>query len=316
MRFTVEHPVGRPGCVPALYSPAGPAAFARAAEEAGFDAVAFTEHPAPSAKWYRAGGHATLDPLAALAFCAAATERIRLLTYLLVLPYYNPLALAKTVATVDLLSAGRLVLGAGGGYLRSEFTAVGAGFAERGELFDEALGVLRSVWATEEFSFAGRGFTAHGQVSTPAPVQRPCPPVWIGGNGRVARRRVARAGQGWAPLLIGEELAATTRTTPLETVAELAAAIRELAGLAEAQGRDPAGIDVQVQSAQSDLSEQGAPAAGHDGHLAELAVAGVTWFVVRTPATSLEAATDALARYGADVISRHRTDPPTEGRKR
>lgn len=315
MRFTVEHPVGQPGCAPALYGPDGLSEFARAAEAAGFDAIAFTEHPAPSAKWYRAGGHATLDPLAALAFCAAATDRIRLLSYLLVLPYYRPLALAKTVATVDLLSGGRLILGAGGGYLRSEFAAVGAGFAERGALFDEALDVLRSVWATEEFSFAGRGFTAHGQVSTPAPVQQPCPPVWIGGNGRAARRRVARAGQGWAPLLIGEELAATTRTTPLATVAELAAAVRDLAGLAEAEGRDPAGIDVQVQSAQSDLSAHGA-AAGHHEHLGELAEAGVTWFVVRPPATSLEAATGALARYGAHVISRHRTDSPTEGRTR
>ena len=315
MRFTVEHPVGQPGCAPELYGPRGLAAFAMAAEEAGFGAVAFTEHPAPSAKWYRAGGHATLDPLAALAFCAGATGRIRLLTNLLVLPYYNPLALAKTVATVDLLAGGRLVLGAGGGYLRSEFAAVGAEFAERGELFDEALEVLRGVWSAEEFSFAGRRFTARGQVSTPGPVQRPCPPVWIGGNGRAARRRVARAGQGWAPLLIGEELAATIRTPPLATVAELAAAIGELAALTEAQGRDPAGIDVQVQSPHSDLSAREIPA-GHHEHLEELAAAGVTWFVMRPPATSLEAALDALAGYRADVISRHDTEPLTEGRPR
>jgi hypothetical protein len=112
VRFTVEHPVGQPGCAPELYQQEGLAAFVQAAEEAGFDAVAFTEHPAPSLKWLQAGGHESLDPLAALAFAAAVTTRIRLMTYLLVLPYRNPLITAKMIATVDLLSKGRLIVGA------------------------------------------------------------------------------------------------------------------------------------------------------------------------------------------------------------
>src|SRR5215203_5822740 len=111
LRFTVEHPVGQHGCAPELYQQDGLAAFVRAVEEAGFDAVAFTEHPAPSLKWLRAGGHESLDPIAALAFAAAVTSRIRLMTYLLILPFRNPLLTAKMLATVDQMSRGRLLVG-------------------------------------------------------------------------------------------------------------------------------------------------------------------------------------------------------------
>jgi probable F420-dependent oxidoreductase len=306
VRFTVEHPVGQANCAPELYGPDGLAEFARAAENAGFDAIAFTEHPAPSKKWLNAGGHASLDPLSALAFCAAASSRIRLLTYLLVLPYRNPMILAKSIATVDLLSGGRLTVGAGGGYLRSEFAAMGVDFEDRGALMDEALDVLTSVWAGESFSFQGKHFTARDQVQVPGPVQRPHPPLWVGGNGRKARRRAARS-QGWIPLLIGEDAAATTRTSALSTPDELAVAIAELREFAEQAGRDPDAIDVQVQSAHSDdLCGDSSSLDGHGAHLKALADAGVTWFVARVPAGGVEVATDALARYGREVIAAHR----------
>jgi len=306
VRFTVEHPVGQAECAAGLYGPEGLAEFARAAEAAGFDAVAFTEHPAPSLKWLRAGGHASLDPLAALAFCAAATSRIRLLTYLLVLPYRNPLLAAKTIATVDLLSGGRLTLGAGGGYLRSEFAALGADFEARGALLDESLDVLRGLWSGESFGFDGRDFTARDQVSVPAPVQLPHPPVWIGGNGRNARRRAARAAQGWSPLLIDERFAATTRTAALSTPDDLAAAVTDLRRLTEAQGRDPGTLDVQVQSRQSDVLVDGGSPAEHRSHLKDLAEAGATWFVVRVRGSGLAEATDALGRYGREIIAESR----------
>ena len=181
MQFTVERPFGRHGCNPELYQGNGLKQFVRTAEEAGLGAIAFTEHPAPSLKWLEQGGHASFDPLAALAFCAAATTRLRLLTYLLVLPYRNPLLMAKTVATVDQLSGGRLTIGAGSGYLRSEFAAMGVEFEERGALLEEALDVLRQVWAGESFTGEGRHFTAPRQVSVPGPVQRPHPRCgWAG----------------------------------------------------------------------------------------------------------------------------------------
>ena len=307
MRFTVEHPVGQSGCHPGLYQQEGLTAFVQAAEEVGFDAVAFTEHPAPSLTWLRAGGHESLDPLTALAFTAAVTTRIRLMTYLLVMPYRNPLLAAKMIATVDLLSEGRLTVGAGGGYLKSEFFALGVDFDERGALFDEALDVLRGLWAGESLSFEGRHFTARGQVSTPAPVQRPHPPIWIGGNGRNARRRVARAADGWMPLLIGEETAATTRMPALATPAELGVAIQELRGMLTEVGREPSSVAVQVQSRHSDHLVHGETSwAEHHQHLGELAAAGVTDVVVRTPGGSVDQAIDALREYGREGIAAHR----------
>jgi probable F420-dependent oxidoreductase len=304
VRFTVEHPVGRPGCIPELYQGAGLAGFVRGAEDAGFDAVAFTEHPAPSRKWLDKGGHPTLDPLAALAFCAAVTTRLRLLTYLLVLPYHNPFAVAKTIATVDQLSGGRLTIGVGSGYLRSEFSALGVEFSERGNLLDEALDVLRDLWVERSYSGQGRHFTAFGQASVPGPVQRPHPPVWLGGNGHNVRRRVVRAGHGWSPLLMSVEAAATTRTSVLSSPAQLTDAIDELRDMLVAAGRDPAAVDVQVQSAHSDfLPDSGISLEEHRQHLGELAEAGVTWFVVRTPGEDVDAACDALAAYGRDVIA-------------
>src|SRR5712691_5128289 len=117
MRFTVEYPIGSPE----FLEPGTISRLAAAFEAAGVDAIAFTEHPAPSAKWLGDGGHLTLDPLTALAFCAATTTRLRLMTHLLVLAYRNPLLAAKQIATTDILSGGRLIVGVGGGYLRSEF---------------------------------------------------------------------------------------------------------------------------------------------------------------------------------------------------
>src|SRR5262249_34980784 len=128
MRFTVEHSLGSSGSVPEWHEGEGILQFARAVEDAGFHAIAVTRHPGPSAKWLQAGGHLTFEPLAALSFCAAATRGLRLVTYVLVLPYHNPLVMAKAVATVDRLSGGRLILGVGGGYLRSEFAASGVEF--------------------------------------------------------------------------------------------------------------------------------------------------------------------------------------------
>jgi probable F420-dependent oxidoreductase len=304
VRFTIEHPVARQDCPPQLFGPEALPRFARAAEEAGFDALAFSDHPAPSLKWLRRGGHATLDPVAALAFVAATTSRLRIMPLLMVLPYRNPLLTAKSIVTLDRLSGGRLVLGAGGGYLRSEFSALGVDFEERGPLFDEALDVLREVCTTDELQYGGRHFTARGVTMSPGSVQRPHPPVWIGGNGRTARRRVARAGQGWSPLITSAELAASSRTPAITTVPELAQAVEELRDLLVAAGRDPAGVDIQVQSsAFSGPPGEHVSAEQIRDHIGALAEAGATQYVVRSSAVSVEAAVDGLAHYGAEIIA-------------
>ena len=124
---------------PAFLSQDAIIALSVAAEEAGFAAVSFTEHPIPDESWRITGGHDGLDPFIGLAIAAAVTKKLRLLTYLCVLPYRNPFLLAKTVATLDVLSGGRLILGAGVGYQEAEYAALGVDYAERNALFDEAL---------------------------------------------------------------------------------------------------------------------------------------------------------------------------------
>ena len=106
MKFTVEYPIGSPGYDRAFLEPATMTRFVKAVEALGIDAIAFTEHPAPSKKWLDSGGHESFDPLTGLAYVAASTSTIKLMTYLLVLPYRNPLLAAKQIATTDVLSGG------------------------------------------------------------------------------------------------------------------------------------------------------------------------------------------------------------------
>src|SRR5271168_978420 len=166
------------------------------AENAGWDGFSFTEHPAPGLRWLETGGHQTLDPFVALGYVAAVTSRLRLLTYLSVLPYRNPMLLAKAAASVDILSGGRFILGAGTGYAKAEFFALGVDFEERNALFDEALDVLPLAWSARPFSYEGRHFSARDVIAKPRPAQDPIP-VWIGGNSRLTIRRVAERAQGW-----------------------------------------------------------------------------------------------------------------------
>ena len=300
MRFTVDYPIGSAGFAPAFLEPTTVTRFAGAVEEAGVDAIAFTEHPAPSKKWLDHGGHESFDPLTALAFCAATTTRLRLMTYLLVLPYRNPLLAAKQIATVDVLSGGRTIIGVGAGYLRSEFSALGVEFEERNDLFDEGLEVLRGLWATDEFSFAGRSFKALGQVSRPEPTQKPYPPVWVGGNSRKARERVVTYGQGWAPIIVDEATSKTTRTAPIDSVESLGEAIGDLRRMLEEAGRDPGDIDVQVQwSPASSVDDD--PAATL-GRIERLAAVGVTWLCLNPPGDDVERCIDLLTAYAQDVI--------------
>ena len=210
MRFSVTYPLVAGECSPEFLSGSGLVRFAQAAEEAGFDGIGFTDHPAPTHRWMSAGGHDALDPFAALAFCAAVTERLLLIPNVVVLPYRNPFLVAKSVATVDALSGGRFVLAVGTGYLKGEYRALGVDFDERNRLFDQAIEVMRGVWSTDDFSYEGRDFTAHGQTVNPKP-SRPIP-IWIGGNSRLSRRRVIEKADGWIPFPAPRGLAATART--------------------------------------------------------------------------------------------------------
>jgi probable F420-dependent oxidoreductase len=284
----------------AWIKPTNIAEFARVAEASGVDGIALTDHPAPSKKWLDSGGHETLDPFVGLGFLAAATTTIRVLTSLCVVPYRNPFLTAKAMTAVDVLSGGRATFVLGTGYLRSEFAALGVDFEERNELFDEAVDVMRGVWADDDFQYEGRHFKALGVVMRPQPVQRPHPPLWLGGNAGIVRRRVARWGSGWQPLVGGGPgLARTTRTRPIENDEQLAALITELKGWTEDEGRDPASLDICAGSL-SPLPRDATTDQRVD-QLGRLAEMGVTWTSVPFSQESFGRALEDLRRHGEEI---------------
>jgi probable F420-dependent oxidoreductase len=299
MKFTVDYPIVTAGYDPALVTAAGMTQVAQAAEECGYDAISFSEHPAPSHKWLNAGGHESLDQTSALAFCAAVTRRLRLMTYLLVLPYHNPFLTAKALSTVDVLSGGRLTVVAGTGYLRSEFLALNVDMNLRNELFDESLDVLRGVWSEVPFAYQGQHFTARGVASLPGPVQAGGPPVLIGGNSARARARAAR-NQGWSPLMMSPEVARTSRTPGIATVAELAAQVKGVREAAAAAGAAP--LIIQVHTPQAGFMQRPGSAEEHRDHLGRLEDAGVDSFVLRPPGDSVDHAVEALHQYAGTFL--------------
>jgi probable F420-dependent oxidoreductase len=274
---------------------------ARTAEEAGFMGFAFTEHPAPGVRWLESGGHQTLDPFVALSYVAAVTSRLRLLTYLAVVPYRNPLLLAKAAATVDKLSGGRFVLGVGTGYLKTEFRALGVDIEERNALFDEALDVLPLHWKGDTFDYQGAHFDGRHLIARPRPVQDPIP-IWIGGNARVTRRRVAERAQGWMPLLGPPGLAATARTPELGDLDQLAGSIAEMQETAAGRG-----VTLDVLYPYLDPGMVAAPGRDSDRHreaFARLEQIGVTWVMVAGATRTPETTQEFLQMFGATYLAR------------
>ena len=302
MRFSVTYPLASGRASAEFASRRGVVEFAGAAEAAGFDGIGFTDHPAPTHRWMAAGGHDALDPFAALAFCAAVTERLLLIPNVVVLPYRNPLLVAKSVATIDMLSGRRFVLAVGTGYLKGEYRALGVDFDDRNHLFDEAIEVMRGVWTTDDFQYQGRNFTAHGQSVNPKP-SGPVP-IWIGGNSRLSRRRVAEKADGWVPFPAPRDLASTARTVPLETLEDLRTLLDDLWRQADAADRDPATIDVSFTTLSGGgPGDDGFNSEAHLEELDELVDLGVTWCMVGMPSDSVSHAVEALHRYGESVIN-------------
>jgi probable F420-dependent oxidoreductase len=179
--------------------------IARKADEAGWDWLTVSEHMVIPREMVPVMGPRFPEALAAVGVLAGATSRIRLLPYVLVLPYRHPVILAKEVATLDFLSAGRVSLGLAVGHLEREFEVLGVPFEERGALTDEYILAMRELWTRAEPSFRGRTVRFENVVFEPKPVQKPHPPLLIGGNSRPAMRRAARLGDGWLPWLVKRE---------------------------------------------------------------------------------------------------------------
>ena len=192
--------------------PAAMVRVARHAEESELESLWTGEHvvlPDPQAPPSPAGPRTPfLDPSVALAHIAAVTQRIKLGTGIIILPQRNPVELAKELASIDCVSGGRLIFGLGAGYLEPEFRALGANYEERGAVTDEAIDVLRALWTQEKPTFSGRHFRFSGIDAHPRPVQRPHPPIVIGGMSQPAARRAATRGNGWYGFFTNPELTA------------------------------------------------------------------------------------------------------------
>ena len=239
-------------------------ALAGKAEELGYDSILVGDtivrprridsaHPynESSEYPYRSSGEA-FELLTLLTFLAGRTSKIRLATGVMVVPYRSPLLAAKVLATLDVLSQGRLVVGIGAGWMREEFEALGSPpFEERGAVTDEYLRAFKELWTNDNPSFQGKYVSFDNISFLPKPVQKPYPPIWVGGESRPALRRAAELADGWYPL-------ATNRTYPMSTLQQLADGIKRLASYARRFGRDPGEIEVIYGARPFELKKNGA----------------------------------------------------------
>jgi probable F420-dependent oxidoreductase len=279
--------------------------FAVAAENAGFDAVNVTDHPFPEDSWMANGGHHAFDPFVALTSMAAVTTRIALRTNLLVAGYRNPYMMARSVASLDVLSGGRVIVGMGAGYLKPEFDVLGADFARRGKKFDDAIQAMTAAWSGESLDRSDGFFPAHGHTMLPRPVQRPRPPIWVGGNSAAAMKRAALLGDGWLPFPQPEVMSKITGSPPLTSLDDLRAGIVEVKRLRAAAGRGGP-FDIAFSSFGRPDPEKDPDGSEYRRQIGDYVDAEVTWLSLGCRGRSLQACFDELSWLGDNVIGRYR----------
>ncbi len=263
--------------------------LAQQAEALGFESLWLPEHPVypvhtetrfpgspdgQAPEYYRQ----LLDPFVALGAAAAATQRLRLATGICLVPERNPLLLAKEVATLDLVSRGRFLFGIGAGWLREEAELLGADFAHRWTQTREAILAMKELWTQDEASYQGTYFRFPPVWCYPKPVQKPHPPIILGGEAKNVLKRVVEWGDGWLP-----------RAREV-SVDDLAAARKTLDRLATEAGRDPKSLTISVFRAEPD------PASN-----ARYAAAGVDRVLHLIPSVPEAEALEALERLAETV---------------
>jgi probable F420-dependent oxidoreductase len=249
-----------------------------------------------------------LEQLALMAFIAAKTTRLRLVTSVMILPYRSPVATAKTLATIDVLSKGRVTVGVGVGWLREEFEALGApDFDRRGAVSDEYLRIFKTLWTQSPASFTGEFHRFEDLRCLPQPVQKPHPPIWVGGHSRAALRRAARLGDGWHPVGANPAVALTPP--------ELSGMIDELRRMTESEGRDPSSLTISFKAPIYDAERPAGgsaadrrPFTGSAGRVMEdiavYAKLGVRELIFDFRSESLPQSLDRMERFAAEIMSR------------
>ena len=222
--------------------------MAQLAEERGFESVWAPDHvimPTKIDTYYpynKSGTYiadpkgAHLEPFTSLSFIAGCTHRVRLGFTVIVAPYRNPIVTGKMMASLDVLSNGRLIVGAGAGWLKEEFDALEVPFGERGRRMDEGIELMKLLWTQDRVDFSGDFYRVDGMAMEPKPLQKPHPPLWFGGTTAPVFRRVVEHGTGWL-------------SRPVQTMDEIAASFQEIRRLATQADRDPGELRMQVSVA-------------------------------------------------------------------
>lgn len=209
-------------------------AFGPAAETLGYDSIWVMDHLFNTGYIReRLDAKPYYHPLATLSYLAATTQRVRLGTSVLVLPYHNPVELAKYVATLDQTSGGRVILGVGVGAMTEEFEALGISMRQRGALTNESLAIMKELWTSPDPSYASPRWHFSDLKFSPKPRQKPHVPLWVGGSSPGALKRAATMGDGWHPTGMAPEAFSQGR--------------QEVRALASAAGREPDALTMSIR---------------------------------------------------------------------
>jgi len=288
-------------------------AMARTGEARGFHAAMIADHvvfPVQSRSRYPytvSGDHPShgdaLEQLSMVSFIAGLTERLRIVTSVMILPYRNPVLTAKMLATADVLSEGRITVGVGVGWLEEEFNALAAPYADRGAASDEYLEIILKLWSTSPVAHAGKYYSFDPIRCEPPPLQRPHPPIWVGGHSRAALRRTAKYGNGWHP--VG---AIAAVPLPAEEMVEKLAELRQLT---EAEGRDFSALTISYKAPLYDVALPGPdggrkPFSGAPEQIADdirrFAAIGVHELIFDFRVDSLSETLDRMEKFAAEVM--------------
>ncbi len=275
---------------------------AQAAEKAGFTSATVTDHPIPSARWLDAGGHYAQDPFVMLSMIGAVTTKLKLQTNIIVLPYRNPFVTARAVSSLDCFTGGRFIFGMGAGYLKAEYKALGVDFDSRNDLMDEYIKAMKVAWTGEDFEFEGTGYVALGNRMLPTPVQKPHPPLLIGGNSKRALRRTAELGDYWHPFFVPKMVTDTARTANISTDDDFREAVDYLFGHCEKIGRaDKPGIILSGTHSMNGSDWNAQEAIDNFMHWKELGASGSGSNVITGDRSEW---IEQVQRFGEEVIAK------------